>query len=332
MLRCTDVDPANGLAKFLDMGSAQPDLNLGDAATINTDTGDVTVGSTQISVGTDVEPQLNGPNIRVLYVRGLTAGNVAVTGKYALAIVGSSELKIQGVLSVSATPNVPGAGAYIDGGCQGTSALTAPPVNAYGGHAGGGFGGVGGAGGSAKNVSGARAGGIGGNATGNASLVPLRGGCDGAISPNGGGAIQLVSRTQIVVSGAVAANGAAGRGGGSGGGILLEAPVVEVSGSVVANGGAGIGCLRDGENGRLDANPAMGGGGCAVESASGAGGAGNVGAANGFPMDAGSATGNVYGGAGGGGVGRIRVNTFPGGLHTTGIFSPNPSQGALATR
>jgi hypothetical protein len=41
---------------------------------------------------------------------------------------------------------------------------------------------------------------------------------------------------------------------------------------------------------------------------------------------------SVFAGHGGGGVGRIRVNTAPGGLRTTGLFSPNPSTGALATR
>lgn len=332
MLRCIDVDPSNGLAKFLDVTAVQPDLNLGDAATIDTDTGEIVVGGTRMAAATDTATQSSAPNIRVVLVRSLTSGDVVVMGKNALAVVSSGDIRIQGVFAASAKRDTSGAGAFADGGCQGISPPVASPPNAYGGHGGGGFGSPGGAGGSAQNANGFRAGGIGGNATGNASLVPLRGGCNGAISANGGGAIQLVSRTKIVVSGAVAANGAVGRGGGSGGGILLEAPIVEVSGRVVANGGAGLGCLANGENGRLDAMPAMGGSGCTVESGSGAGGAGNVGATNGLPMDATASTGNVYGGAGGGGVGRIRVNAAPGGLRMNGIVSPNPSTGALGTR
>lgn len=332
MLRCTDVDPSNGLAQFLDATSAQSDLNLGDSATVDTDTGDVSVGGTQITAATDAAIQSSGPAIRVLIARSLTAGDVIVTGKSALAIVSDGDITIQGTFAVSAADrDTPGAGAFSDGGCQGARAAVSP-LNAYGGDGGGGFGSSGGAGGSAQNANGFRAGGFGGNATGNASLIPLRGGCGGGLHINdGGGAIQLVSRTQIVVSGAVAANGAAGRGGGSGGGILLEAPAVVVSGRVAANGGAGIGCLGNGENGRLDDKPAMGGSGCAVESASGSGAAGNVGATNGAPMNVAS-TDNVYGGAGGAGVGRIRVNVAADGLRTTGIFSPNPSQGTLATR
>jgi hypothetical protein len=37
-------------------------------------------------------------------------------------------------------------------------------------------------------------------------------------------------------------------------------------------------------------------------------------------------------GYGGGGYGRIRVNTAPGGFHRAGLFSPNPSTGSIAKR
>jgi hypothetical protein len=40
----------------------------------------------------------------------------------------------------------------------------------------------------------------------------------------------------------------------------------------------------------------------------------------------------ALGGGGGGGVGRIRINTAAGGFHRAGLFSPNPSTGAIATR
>lgn len=169
---------------------------------------------------------------------------------------------------------------------------------------------------------------------------PLRGGCNsGAFSSlagRGGGAIQLVSRTKITISGVVAANGSSNTGGGSGGGILLEAPVVEVPGSVVANGGAGGGgCAfpTPAENGRLDATPAMGGPACVFGARGGNGGAGGSGAGIGVSVDmTGHGASAGFGGHGGGGVGRIRANTKSGGLHATGIFSPNPTTGTLATR
>ena len=121
---------------------------------------------------------------------------------------------------------------------------------------------------------------------------------------------------------------------------MLEAPVVEVSGSVVANGGAGAnGCglfgIVAGESGRLDAKPATGSsatcsGGSGVNG--GNGGASDIGAMNGTNnMSPGNSTA-MFAGHGGGGVGRIRVNTVSGGLHVTGLFSPNPSTGTIATR
>jgi hypothetical protein len=150
--------------------------------------------------------------------------------------------------------------------------------------------------------------------------------------------VQLVSRTKIAISGVVAANGASSGGGGSGGGVLLEAPVVEVSGNVVANGAGGAGgCLipRMGENARLDATAAAGGVGCDPQNTrdGGSGGAGTAGPRIGGSVNLTSAGGSIaFGGHGGGGVGRIRVNTNPGGLRVSGLFSPNPSTGSLGTR
>lgn len=184
--------------------------------------------------------------------------------------------------------------------------------------------------------------------TGNAELVPLRGGCGSgdydasSNSYNGGapgGAIQLVSRTLIAVAGTVATNGGSGSsrdgflgsgGGGSGGGILFEAPVVNVSGRVVANGAGGQGKF-DGQDGQLHATPANGDA-SDVEyfGRGGNGAAGNVGATDGgSPSNVSMFT---YGGGGGGGAGRIRVNTASGGVRGTGLFSPAPSTGTLGSR
>src|SRR3954452_19433615 len=42
-LRCNDIDPSNGLARYLDMAAGEPDLDLGMTATINTSDGTVMV-------------------------------------------------------------------------------------------------------------------------------------------------------------------------------------------------------------------------------------------------------------------------------------------------
>jgi hypothetical protein len=136
----------------------------------------------------------------------------------------------------------------------------------------------------------------------------------------------------VSVTGVIAANGSSALGGGSGGGILVEAPVVEVTGTVVANGAGGnSGCLfgTSGQDGRLDATPAQGGT-CGSGGSGGNGGAGSIAAGSGANVSLSS--GAALAGHGGGGVGRIRINTAAGGFHRAGLFSPDPSTGAIATR
>jgi hypothetical protein len=113
---------------------------------------------------------------------------------------------------------------------------------------------------------------------------------------------------------------------------------VTVSGNVVANGGAGAGgCLlpKAGEDGRLDAIPATGGLACDASTGGGGGNgaAGNTGARGGTSINVAAAGGTLaFGGHAGGGVGRTRVNTVSAGLTVTGLFSPNPTTGTIATR
>jgi hypothetical protein len=342
-LRCNDLDPSNGLAPYLDMTGGEPDLDLGTTATVNTDDGAVVVDGKPVTAKSMTMAQASAPTIRIFIVHSLTATDVTITGSNAFAVVSNGDLTIGGVFAASAGGiTTRGPGAFNDGTCQGVEGAIVSG-GAIGGAGGGGFGFAGGRGGSATNDNGTATGGAGGTTTGNPKLVPLRGGCDsGKVGAGlfgfGGGAIQLVSRTKITVSGVVAANGSSGAGGGAGGGILLEAPVVEVSGSVVANGGAGAGgCLfpKAGEDGRLDAMPATGGDPCDTNGGKGGnGGAGNSGAGNGASINqAGTGTSTAFAGYGGGGGGRIRVNTISGGFHRTGgLFSPNPGTGAIATR
>ena len=139
---------------------------------------------------------------------------------------------------------------------------------------------------------------------------PLVGGSAGGVSfltnggePNGGGALQLVAGKSIVVgaSGAISLPGGGGDrgdaqisgpggygagGGGSGGALLVEAPSVRVDGTLAANGEAG-------------------------------GGTGDGAAPGAFrTTEARAAEG------GGGGAGRIRINTRSGHAVITGVVSP----------
>lgn len=340
-LHCNEIDPSNGLAQYLDMAGGEPDLDLGMTATINTSDGTVVADGKPAIVRSALVAQTNAPTILVFIVHSLIAQNVTIRGSNAFAVVSHGDMKLGGILTASASLDMPGPGGFNDGTCKGGNSKSVSSV--FSGAGGGGFGTAGGSGGSATNTDGTAAGGAGGGPTGSPALVPLRGGCDGGalsgmVLGAGGGAIQLVSRTQIAVGGVVAANGSSYAGGGSGGGILLEAPLVEISGSVVANGGAGAGgCLvpEVGENGHLDAAPAMGGGtGCSGAGANGGnGGAGSVPARSGMSTSVLDISSSIaFGGGGGGGVGRIRINTAPGGFHRAGLFSPTPSTGAIATR
>ena len=347
-LRCEDVKPSNGLAPYLDMTAGEPDANLGTAATINTDDGTILVDGKPVALNNTPVTQPGAPTIRVFIVHSLTTGDVTIRGSNALAIVSAGELKVGGIMAASAAFGTPGAGGFNENTCQGADGVQFNS-SVFGGSGGGGFGAAGGGGGASVFSSSVSAlGGAGGRPAGNATLVPLRGGCNGgnfntpfglAKGGAGGGAIQLVSRTRIAVSGAVAANGSSAIGGGSGGGILLEAPVVEVSGSVVANGGGGAnGCgllaIVEGADGRLDATPASGSTApCSSSGVNGGnGGAGNIPAGGGPNNLSPPSTGGMFAGHGGGGVGRIRVNTVSGGLQVTGLFSPNPTTGTIASR
>jgi hypothetical protein len=168
---------------------------------------------------------------------------------------------------------------------------------------------------------------------GTEGLIPLLGGSSGGMGsiavttgPHGGGAVQIVAGSSIVLSetaiinmggGASLAPGASrGGGGGSGGAILLEAPIVTVRGVLAANGASGSGgYLSQPEDGMAGDQPALcRNGNCGMGSAGGV----TAGA------DGPAATG------GGGGAGRIRINAGCGGTITIGataIISPSETTG-----
>jgi len=291
----------------------------------------------------------------------ISAPSMTITTGATLNLVGSSYpylFAIRGDVTIAgtlrATPANPGGGfasgpggndPNLCGTSRGSDGNATEPSS---GGAGGSFGTTGGRGG------GTRGGAVptvaAGPTSGNATIIPLRGGCAGgnggpnnpgrAVGGRAGGAVQVTSAGAIVVSGTITAsaqggsgapggntNGWGGGGGGSGGAVLLEARQLTVSGALTANGGGG----GEGGRGNSGVNGANGStttataaaGGDGNSTAGGAGGngaAGTTGAAN-----AANATNSGPnwggGGGGGGGAGRIRLNVVTG-CTFSGVVSP----------
>jgi hypothetical protein len=154
-----------------------------------------------------------------------------------------------------------------------------------------------------------------GTTYGTPTLVPLLGGSSGGVAATvgglAGGALQLVAGKSITINEAGLINmtgsgGPAWGGGSSGGAVLLEAPKVTVTGTITANGGAG-GSYYGGAQGTETATPAVGGN-YGSGSPSSRGGSGSAGAKiEGDPATMGEML-TLFSG-GGGGAGRIRINT-----------------------
>jgi hypothetical protein len=173
----------------------------------------------------------------------------------------------------------------------------------------------------------------GGSAYGSKDLIPLVGGSAGGSGSSGsgghgGGAIQIVSGVGIVIgeAGVINMGGGGGgtyAGGGSGGAILLEAPSVTVRGVLAANGGSGADVYA-GDDGQASAEPP------AVRLVGGLAAAGdNIDGQEGNPAPTKL---NVAGG--GGGVGRIRINTGCGGtlvISSNAIISPSTKTTCYST-
>lgn len=366
--RCAQLDPSNNLAEALDSAATAGDVVLAEDATINTTT-QVIEGANGVQDFVMTVDSSGPVEVLILQVKSLTAGDITVVGERALAIVADGDISLSGTLSVNAINNQRGAGAMMFADqlpCQGKlGGGDVPSGPAFGG-GGGGFGTAGGIGGGAlANTS--------GNVDGNAELSPLRGGCAGGYggdgdssgprgTPNamdagaGGGAVQLVSNTTITLaSGAsIQANGGGavedkgfatldcfttrvcfpGHGGGSGGGILLEAPRVEViAGTGVFANGGGASCNSyntSGEDGHASSQPALGAT-CSTQNKYGSGGNGATSVA---AIDGVLSTSAVRaGGGGGGGSGRIRINLPVGSSFTPqGDVSPAASVGVLGVR
>jgi hypothetical protein len=322
----------------------------GGAWTYDTITGALTGGAV-VAVPSALIPQDDGSSLRVINAERLVipaAATIAVVGAHALVIVVHGDATVDGGISVSSssTPTpTPGPGAS-DAACAGS-------IGGNGSVGTGTSGGGGGGGGAfaADSGKGSDGGGPGrgdggpkGNAVADADLSPLRGGCragkggdldlspgdTGGLPGQGGGAIEITARGALAVTGQIAANGSAGRGGGtrsggggggSGGGILLEASTVALAdtAALCANGAGGgeggsaaiTGTGAGGQNGLCAETAAPGGGETMPTGTGGNGGRGGA-LADQKGGDGESAMDGSGGGGGGGSAGRIRIRAFAG--------------------
>ncbi len=278
--------------------------------------------------------QSDGSPVAVLAVNSLsvaTTGALSLKGSLPLIVWARTTVNIQGSFTADPTfhpTNGGGAVAAPSGTGGGPGGGGAGTSNPEVGGSGGGYCGVGGAGANSSIVT-MDAGSpvAGGHAYGNASIVPLISGSAGGApmavggGGEGGGAIEITAGTSVTVAagGVISVPGYGGSGnggaGGSGGSILLEAPSVTIDGTLAANGGGGAvfsggGGAQDGQPGGQpamgeDAHSAVGSAGTQINGADGA------------------AT-TMATSSGGGGAGRIRINTSSGAatIGTSAVVSP----------
>jgi len=354
--RCREIDPSNDFAMYLDMVPDPPAVMI-ENGSFNVDSGTVFNNGVMIDVPSFMVPApTNGVATRVFVVDTLSITQASTvtaaapaTGP-ALVILARGDIEISGQLAAPRTGTATVTACNAGPGLGPTGTLTYECNYSASASGGGGFATNGGNGGDLNSYGG----GSGGIANGNEQLIPLRGGCSsGARHPVGtasrtsgfgGGAIQLVSRTRIVVDGIVDVTGANGSasswacpataegglgncrtraGGGAGGAILLEAPKVEL-----------------GPNASLTALGGDGGTACqgAICSSSGTGASPGVAATSGANLSSScsAANGDVHyiPGSGGGGLGRIRINTADGTYvkANSAVESGDTSVGTIATR
>jgi hypothetical protein len=280
--------------------------------------------------------QSDGSTLHVIVVKSLRvepAGRIRLStigGALPMAIVSLGDFTLLGTIEGAASGLNAGPGGFSAGGGPGGGAAATGVTLTPGASAGGasycGLGGQGVLEMGATGAAGAKT-----AAYGTPALVPLVGGSAGGLgdiaSGGGGGAVQLVSGGTFTLGTGASVNvgggggpsgGTTGQeagGGGSGGAILIEAKTITIAGTLAANGGGGGGGggigAGDGASGAAGATPAAGGTGSAV---GGLGGAGTTvdGTTPAAPTTGGGAP------AGGGGVGRIRLNSRSGQATLTG--------------
>jgi hypothetical protein len=324
--RCATLDPSNNLGMFYDMTADPQDLTL--SGSLDLKDGKLTSGGTTTTLTSfSVAAPTGGAPIRVFVGKHVTIGDLSVIDSSgirglgrAIAVLATGDLDVTGRVSVTT-------GAVDVAGCTGSDGTSAGDImlGATSGAGGGGHASAGAAGGA---VPGMVSGAPGGTISGSAQLVPLRGGCPGgrfgtsnSLTNRGGGAIQLVSLTAATVTGTVVVDGTPGTlgasAGGGGGGILIEAPSVtfDPSAKLLGRGGGGTsgnqittaplddaGAPQGALCGPVDIKCGVGGNGAAPMTVA------TMGGDTGTPITSG-VTQIYFAGSGGGGIGRIRINT-----------------------
>lgn len=302
----------------------------GDTCVIETGTPGSAIGCGLPSTSYNRVTMIDGSIALMVAVNDLrleAGGNLVVYGDAPVIVAVYGSAVIDGQVDADALGGYPGAGAIAN--CpngQGRSGGLARN-NRGGGGGGAGFALSGGNGGSASSGSGP--GGMAGLIDGDATLIPLRGGCSGGDGAGpgggrgaGGGAIQISASGALVLAGRINAVGGGGDGGGiprgggggggSGGAVLLEGgalSITETATIAVPGGGGGEGGdnQNNGESGRSGSISQViiseGGDG---QSFGGDGGDG--GGLNQSALPGGNGT-NEAGGGGGGSAGRIRLHS-----------------------
>lgn len=365
--RCRRIVPSNQVGAVLDMVASPTDIDLDNpmidtsTGTVMTTAGPVVLASTLIQNGTlrvfvGNNVRLRGGTITsTAHAEGMTGPAIAFAARGTITVTGTVRV-LGGAGGEISTACMGGDGFYVEGG------TASNPTVVSTGTGGGGNATAGARGGNVTNRT--EMPGSGGSASGTDTLVPIRGGCaSGGVTiagagvrpygAAGGGAIQLSSDVAIVVDGVIDARGAQGTaervgtefnayyGGGAGGGILLEAPAVSLraNAKLIAKGGGG-GIDTTSPAVQDDSANAQPGDPCTPpDSKCGAGGNGAaVGIAATTGGSATYATGATISyaitGGGGGGLGRIRVNT-PNASYakeTSVIEAGQVTTGTLATR
>lgn len=343
-----EFTPSNVPVDQIDWSKAG-DVAINGSCTVSSDEDEFSCAKGQAAFTLFTQPDASRVGMYVVKSFRVEANAILeVEGKLPIVIVALDKMEILGTVRVNAKKDGSSPGGFISdqyhtkgGGPGGGGAGS--KTNAGGGAS---YCGVGGEGGASKNGTAAS----GGKVYGNPEISPLVGGSSGGsgglYAGAGGGAIQLVAGGSFLLSatGVIHAGGGGGRkgnpeasGGGSGGAILVEADTATVLGTLAANGGGGgagwgQGAYLAGDGNDATPDDAMALGGASTDGTS-KGGMGT--AADVINGSSGTRAENAYPAGGGGGAGRIRINTTSGSATISGTVSPSAgtpcfTQGKLA--
>lgn len=351
------IDPSNDLGQYYDMVPDPPDMEI-VSGTIDTTTG--TIDGVNSFPNFLVAAPPGGVAIRLFVVRRARLVDVTVVASIggsfpALAIIAREDISVENSIELLHTPvTAPGRIDPLSEDCARadiTCILASPGKIVCGGMGGGGHASAGGAGGSITGTG--ATGAEGAKASGNETLVPLRGSCGSGSGArgDGGGAIQLSSMTKLRILGRLDVRGEPGSrmqayagtdpywritGGGAGGGVLLEAPIVELgpTARVLAKGGGGG--SREGDGAENDGPYPSAGATCSLPDcgAGGDGASSGIGAQAGMSIPFNFAVMVMTAGGGGGGLGRLRINTADGTYVSsqTTIMAASTTSGQISRR